>query len=547
MKAGPNVAVLIVVAVLLTGSTPIDKTPVLAGAYAAPTLPSHRAQPTSAMINEAYGKLPLSFEANEGQFDSRVQFVSRGAGNTMYLTSTEAVLKLAGSAQPESPARSAGLTTPDPKRLAAAKPNGATLRMKLVGANAAAKAAGMDELPGKSNYFIGNDPKKWRVNVPTYAKVKYEQVYRGVDLVYYGNQRQLEYDLIVAPGADPGRIVVAFDGAETLRLDEAGNLVVTTAVGEARQHKPVVYQSDGVGRRQISARYEILDGQRIRFDVDHYDASKPLVIDPQLSYSTYLGGSRGELPKGIAVDASGNAYITGSTGSVDFPTRGAIQPNLDGGSVDAFVTKLNSTGTALVYSTYLGGGTADQGNAIGVDSFGNAYVTGQTNSTDFPLANALQGSHTGSSSDAFLTKINSSGSALVYSTYLGGNQQDIANCIAVDGSGGALIAGTTASPNFPLSSPWRSAQGPGFVTRFDPAGTSLTYSTYFGSQIAAIAVDSTSNSYFTGPTFQLDLPLINSVQQNLKGATLFKSVDGAKNWVEDNNTIPGSVDATPSL
>ncbi len=279
-------------------------------------------------LAEAYGKLPLSFEANQGQTDSRVDFLSRGSGYTLFLTPAEAVLALRkGSAEA--------------KKAPAVPP--AVVRMKLVGANPSPQASGLEELPGKSNYFLGNDPSKWRTNVPRYAKVSYKDVYPGVDLVYYGNQRQLEYDLVVSPGTDPDAIALSFEGVERLRIDARGDLVLNTSGGEIRQHKPLVYQElDGI-RREIAGSYVLSGGRQVGFQVAAYDAGQPLVIDPVLVYSTYLGSASFDSGKDIAVNSSGNAYVTGQTGSTNFPTASPVQAS-NGGSFDAFVTKFNLAG-----------------------------------------------------------------------------------------------------------------------------------------------------------------------------------------------------------
>ena len=339
----------------------------------------------------------------------------------------------------------------------------------------------------RANYFIGNDPDKWRTNVPTYAKVQYQDVYPGVDLVYYGNQRQLEYDLVVGPGADPAAIALSFEGVKGLRIDAQGDLVLDTPGGEVRQHKPLVYQEvDGV-RREIAGAYVLNAERQVGFQVAAYDASQPLIIDPVLVYSTYLGGGGGG-GHGIAVDASGNAYVTGFTASTDFPTASPFQGTFGGLILIAFVTQLDAAGSALVYSTYLGGSgfiVFDQGTGIAVDASGNAYVTGNTNSTDFPTASPFQPAFGGGSfpGDAFVTKFNAAGSALVYSSYLGGTGTDAGQDIALDTAGNAYVSGVTDSTDFPTASPFQAANAgsdDAFVTKFNAAGSDLVYSTYLG-------------------------------------------------------------------
>jgi len=505
-----------------------------------------------AKVAESYGKLPLSFAANQGQTDGRVKFLSRTGAYALFLTGDEAVLAFSGKrAKDPAPKGASGFggTTVSLKRYPHTNPNldtnsnpatpqsmtGAVLRMKLRNANPAAKVTGVDELAGTSNYFIGNDRAKWRTSVPTYAKVRYEGIYSGIDLVYYGNQRQLEYDFIVAPGADPRRIAFDVSGAKRIRRDAQGDLVLKmkTREGEIRWHKPVVYQEKNGARQLVAAHYAITDTNRVGFEVANYDASRPLYIDP-LIYSTYLGGSGGDLANGIAVDSAGNAYVVGFTCSTDFPTMNPLQPSYAGGNPycgDAFVTKLNHTGTALVYSTYLGGSNADYGLGIAVDSAGNAYVTGYTTSTDFPITpGAFQtvcngGSGCSQYGDAFVAKINAAGSALVYSTYLGGNTYDTSYGVAVDSSGNAYVTGQTSSTDFPTTSgafqTIFGGRSDAFVTKFNPSGSGLVYSTYLGGSLwdegSGIAVDSAGNAYVTGATGSADFPTMNPLQPTFGG------------------------------
>ena len=489
-----------------------------------------------------YGKLPLAFEVNRGQTDGRVKFLSHGRGYALFLTSDQAILTLAKSSRNANrEGQTSHVKNPGKEKLKTENPQLASvLRMKLMGANAGAAAVGAEELPGKSNYFIGNDPKKWRKNVPNYAKVRYQDVYPGVDLVYYGNQGgQLEYDFVVSPGADPH--VVALDvvagiagGANrkrrsSLRIAANGDLVFKTDGGEVRFQKPVVYQEQFATRHSVDGRYVLQGKHGIGFEVPSYDHSKPLIIDPVLSYSTYLGGIEGY---GIAVDSAGNAYITGIAGpNFLFPTPGAFQTVSDGTN-DAFITKLNASGSAQVFSTYLSGsanvGGKAQGLGIAVDSAGNAYVTGWTTATDFPTTpGAFQraiGDPTGYS--AFVTKLNAAGSALVYSTYLGGNRVDMGYAIALDSAGNAYVTGQTDSTNFPTAGPFQAAFGGGgtnaFVTKLNTVGSALVYSTYLGGNASdtgyGIAVDSSNNAYVTGFTTSPNFPTVNPFQSTLKSS-----------------------------
>jgi hypothetical protein len=395
--------------------------------------------------------------------------------------------------------------------------------MQLIDANPAVRVSGMDELPGKSNYFVGNDPAKWQTNVPTYAKVRYEGVYPGVNLIYYGNQRQLEYDFVVAPGADPKTIRLRFGAANNLRIDKQGMLVLEIQKGEVQFRRPAIYQEIAGKRRAIAGRYA-LRGSDVGFEVKSYDRASPLVIDPVLVYSTYLGGTSSDLASSIAVDSAGDAYVTGSTGA-GFPTIDAVQSNFagHGASVNAFVTKFNASGTALVYSTYMGGSVGDTGYSIAVDSAGNAYVTGSTASPDFPTVNAVQPTLAGSL-NAFIAEISASGSALVYSTYLGGSGTDSGSGIAVDSSRNAYVTGSTTSTNFPTVNPLFSSGGPGdaFVTEIGTQGNALVYSTYLGGAGAdegkGIAVDASGDAFVTGYTESSNFPTINPLQSSLAGS-----------------------------
>jgi hypothetical protein len=439
-----------------------------------------------------YGKLPISFEPNFGQTDASVNFLAHGTGYLLRLTPKGATLCLSGT-QNASPSQ---------------------MTIKLVRGNRAAQAEGLEALPGKSNYLFGNDRTQWRTNVPNYAKVRYRNVYRGVDMIYYGNREQLEYDLVVAPGTDPQIIKLAFGGVESMRIGREGDLLLSARSGEVRLHKPVIYQeSDGV-RQGVEGSYVLTGRRRIGFKIAKYDTGKPLVIDPRLNYSTYLGGPtlRGgaqEQANAIAVDSSGNAYVTGWTAATDFPVgKGAIQP-LKGVGQNAFVTKLNAAGTGLIYSTYLGGSNnADEGRGIAVDSSGNAFVVGRTASANFPVTptafqTALQGG-----GGAFVTQLNAAGDGLLYSTFLGGDKtiSTLANGIALDSAGNAYVTGYTQSATFPVTlGAFRTSffAISGFVSKFNPAASgraSLVYSTFLPAAIFAsgIAVDSSGNAYVTG-------------------------------------------------
>ena len=506
---------------------------------------------TKARVADAFGRLPLSFEANQGQTDSRVKFVARGRGYTLFLTSGEAVLALntAQRSNQKNPA-----------------PHGAVVQMKLLGANPTPVVSGIEQLPGRSNYFIGNDPAKWSTDVPNYARVRYQDIYPGVDLIYYGNQAQLEYDFRVAPGTDPKSIIWKVDLSLTplgkknlretpLKVDYNGDLLVGVNGEEIRFHKPVAYQDLPVNasqsrsseRKFIDARYVLETKNQVGIQLSAYDAALPLIIDPVIWYSSYLGGSSSDQPFGIVVDGSGSAYVTGFTQSVDFPTvnqiSGACRGGCGSGGEHAFVTKISTSGKLLLYSSYLGGSGGDQGNGIAVDGSGNAYLTGTTNSFDFPRVHQISGACLGSCGsgnnvDAFVTKIIASGNALVYSSLVGGSGDDgnayegtFFAAIAVDSSDSAYLTGTTFSTDFP-----RVHQIPGaclglcgrgnsqdvFVTKVNAAGTTLVYSSYVGSSGSdlafGIAVDSSGNAYLAGLTLSSDFPRVNQIPGACNGA-----------------------------
>jgi uncharacterized protein (TIGR03437 family) len=393
--------------------------------------------------------------------------------------------------------------------LAGAK--GLPLRIGFAGASLSAPIIGEERQASTSNYLIGKDPGKWHSAIPNYRRVRYSGVYPGVDLVYYGKDGTLEYDWIVSPGADPHQIRMRFENSVRLRIDEQGDLVIRAYQSEYRHKRPMVYQELSGNRVSVEGRW-ILRGHEARFRIGSYDREKPLVIDPPLIYSTYLGGNGLDYAYAIAVDSIGNTYITGGAGSADFPTTSPFQSSLKGAE-DVFVTKINPSGTAKIYSTYLGGGAPDEGHGIAVDVQGNAYITGSTGSLDFPTKGAIQATR-GGSGDAFVAKLNATGSALVYSTYLGGTGTDSGSAIAIDSVGNAYIAGSTFSADFPTRNPFQAAKGAqedAFVAKINAGGTALVYSTYLGGNAVdegnGIAVDAAGSAYITGYTGSSDFPL----------------------------------------
>ena len=476
---------------------------------------------------ETYGRIPLSFEANNGQAEPSVDFLARGAGYALFLKPTEAVFVLrtedSGTRDVEDSAERP-LRKAEPQSAPHA-PQSKVLRMRLDGADASAAAEGGNELAGKANYFVGDDSSKWRTEVPTYARVSYREVYPGVDVVYYGNQRQLEYDFRVAPGADPRAVSLRFEGADSIDVDANGDLLLKLGETIVRQPKPFVYQEVAGARREVEAGYAVGADGRVGFSVGEYDRGATLVIDPVLVYSTYLGGSGGDQGLHVAVDSLGSAYISGFTVSTNFPTAGPVQA-ANASFQDAFVTKLNAAGTALVYSTYLGGNGNDQARGLAVDSAGSAYVTGFTNSTNFPTANAFDATIGSNGDDAFVTKLNAQGNALVYSTYLGGSDSaEFGQAITVDSAGNAYVTGNTFSDDFPTVNPIQSANAGGstdaFLSKLNAQGNALVYSTYLGGggndSGEGIKVDSAGNAYVGGDTASINFPTLSPIQDAQRG------------------------------
>jgi len=485
----------------------------------------------SSVIRQNYGQMPLSFEANVGQADSSVHFLAHGSGYDLYLTGTEAVMVLSQKAADPvgRVSNPSGLDGPGCKPVLPTEGTtpSTVVRMQVVGGNPAPAAVGLDPLPDQVNYFLGNDPVQWHTHIPTFAKVEYQNVYPGINLDYYGREGQLEYDFVVASGADPRVIHLGFTGADQLSLNAQGDLVLRAGGQDFVQHKPLVYQEVNGSRQEIPSAFALtnknapltkppLNSQDVGFALGAYDTSRPLVIDPVLSYSTYLGGSGFDEGIGIAVDpTTGDILITGDTSSTNFPIANPLQPNY-GGSVDAFVARLSADGTALVYSTYLGGSGNDFGAGIAVDpTMGDALVTGITNSTDFPTANPLQPNYGGGAENAFVARLSADGGALIYSTYLGGSGGDLGTGIAVDPTtGDALVTGLTYSLNFPTANPLQphlAGTQNAFVARLSADGSALVYSTYLGgSDIDSgygIAVDpTTGDALVVGGTNSGDFP-----------------------------------------
>jgi uncharacterized protein (TIGR03437 family) len=456
---------------------------------------------------------PVTFEPNVGQTDTRVKYVGHAPHETLWLTAEGATLGLSR------------------------KSRQAVLKLRFEGASHQPTISAQEPRPGVSNYFIGSDPTRWHASVPQFGKVRYRNLYPGIDVVFYGNPRQIEYDFVVGAGADPSKIVLAFDGADRMTMDATeGDLALKIGDIEVRNRKPRIYQGDKI----VGGRWVTRGKWRAGFTIDPFDRSKPLVIDPVLTYATYLGGSAGDYGQAVAMDAQGNIYVTGGTDSSDFPTKAGLSTSYKS-KFYAFVSKIDpsaSGAASLVYSSYIGGTSAygDFGQAIAADSSGSAYVAGFTRSTDFPLNNAFQTKintsvNCGSSGqvvpcpDAFVLKLSASGGALVYASYLGGANYDSAYGIAVDSSGNAYVTGEADSTDFPIrGTPYQNklnGTSDAFLAKIAPNGT-LLYSTYFGGELDdfcnGIALDSSGMVYLACITDSGKLPVsANAYQSGLLG------------------------------
>jgi hypothetical protein len=557
---------------------------------------------TRERINQQYARLPLAFERNDGQVDRPVEFLSRGAGYSVFLSADGEALVTVGGAEK------------------------AALRLKPLGARRHSHGEGREPLAGRVNYLRGDDPARWRTGIRTYARVAYDDVYPGIDLVYYGNHREIEFDFVVQPGADPSLITLAAEGADRLEVDKAGDLVFHLGGQQLRQRVPLVYQErDGV-RLPVEGRYVLRGSHAVGFDLGRYEPTLPLVIDPVLVYSTYLGGAFRADPldvaHAIAVDETGNAYVAGGTDATDFPTTAGAAGATYGGNDDIFVTKLAASGASLVYSTYLGGADFDGVADLAIDSLGHAYLTGRTKSFDFPTtpgaydtslgggedafvarldpdgASLAYSTFVGGSSgpesghgiaidpvgraivvgvahasdfpttanafdttfgglnDTFVTMLDAGGASLVYSTLLGGSSSDEAWDVAVDAFGYVYVAGQSASPNFPTT-PGAFDTGlggnvDGFVTKLDHSGAALVYSTYLGGggqeELQGVAIDGLGEAYVTGHTSSSDFPVTpGAFDTTLTGGTggFVTKLNAAGNALAYSTFLGGSDEDSP--
>lgn len=509
---------------------------------------------------KVFGSIPLLFEANIGQAESDAQFVARGDGFGL-MFKPDAVAMVVKARAGDAPSQTSA------QALSASQ--GAVVHMKMAGANPNPRLAPRGKQAVRLNYMIGSDAANWQTDVPSYSELVYEQVYKGVDVRYYGNRRQLEYDFIIAPGIDPDCVRLDFEGCESVSVASNGDLILDTEAGSLRHNKPLVYQEVDGERREVAGSYSITAQGQVGFQLGEYDRSLPLVIDPVLEYSTYLGGNSNDFSKdltidstgtayivgdsispnflanssalnsdvfvarftptgnmlnltffggnandfatGVAVDASGNVYMGGTTSSANFPRVNAIDMTL-GGTTDAFVTKLNGLGPGIFFSTFVGGSGTEAGVSLAIDSATNVYLTGRTTSAgDFPRVGAIQQNYGGGISDAFVSKINANGAAFAYSTFLGGSGTEnilSESGIAVDAAGNAYVTGDTVSTDFPRVNALQQVKGgnasqsDAFVSKINAAGSGFIYSTYIGGALTDrgfdIAADSAGNAYVTG-------------------------------------------------
>jgi hypothetical protein len=451
-------------------------------------------------------RLPLIFEDNAGQAGGTARFIARSPDYLIGLEPSGAAVMLA------SPPAGASIA----------------LEIRLEGADPSSQMTAEEKSVGVSNYFIGSDPAAWRTNIPHYTRVRAQGVYPGIDLVYYGNQRELEFDFVVGPGADPRQVILGLEGVETLRIDRHGDLLAEVGQREFRFRRPIAYQGEKDGRQEVKSGFVLLGRNEAGFEVGAYDRTRPLVIDPSIAYATYFGSgtSTFESISGIAVDQAGCLFVQGTTAAANFPTINALYPTALGG-YDVFVSKLNAAGDTLLFSTYFGGSDRDYAAGIVVDTDGDIYLTGSTASTNFPTVSPIQavfGGSSGCTGDAFLTKMKGDGSALIYSTYLGGSLDDEAMGVSVDDAESAYVSGRAESANFPTANAYQGGNHGGmevFISKVNAAGSAFVYSTYLGGSGnesgARIAATSDGYACVAGHTSSTDFPLVNAYQPTYGG------------------------------
>lgn len=468
----------------------------------------------------AYRHASGGFEANLGQTDPRVRFVSRHGSYILFLTANQAVLEL--------DERASSTATPSTKR--------SLLTMTWMNASLCSRIEGIGESRSKSSYLIGADRQRWLSDVPSYSKVQYQDFYRGVDLIYYEEKGELEYDLVLSPGAHAGDIALKIGATADVRLDSSGDLIMKVARQQVVLHRPVAYQPSLDGREPVRVGYILKSSNVIGFKLGAYDQSRPLIIDPRLIYSSYLGGSASDDGAKVTVDANGNAYLVGWSASIDFPTVRPLQP-ANAGATNVVISKFNVKlhgAASLVYSTYLGGSGRSAGRGIAVDALGQVFISGDTNAPNFPTTSgAYQTSckaHAGAcSTDVFAAELNSSGNALLYSTYVGGSGTEYGFAMAIDSQGHIFVGGNTDSPDFPVTkhafqTTYRGgpkAFGDAFVLELNPVGhgtSDLRYASYLGGSgseaIWGIATDQFGAVYVAGSTSSPNFPVTSGAYQS---------------------------------
>jgi hypothetical protein len=470
---------------------------------------------------ENYSLRPLAFTENQGQWDERVLFRANAGRVNMWFTAEGICYQFIQKAE-------AGVSNLDdvsqyPRDRFMQKAGNfeqMVLRTNFIGANPNPAFSGSEQMKYKCNFFYGDNPDQWHTDVPNYQAVYIDEIYPGIELKYYGNGQQAEYDFIISPGADYSQIQIQYEGVRSLSVNSSGELVIETEWGSLTEHKPIVYQMDGDMRHEIQGQYKLADNNSFSFVLDdEYNPELPAVIDPILVYSTYLGGSSGDLGFCIAVNNSGYVYIAGSTSSYNYPVVDPYQSNR-AGDWDIFISKFSSDGSSLTYSTYLGGSGYDNASDISLDAQGSIYIAGNTESTDFPTVNPYQIPQ--DSVNVFVTKLSSDGDALIYSTYLGGTGHDGVSigCLDVDASGCAYVTGSTTSPDFPAVNSYQSFQGLecAFVTKFASSGEDVIYSSLIGGTGGdfgtGIAVDNAGCAYIIGSSYSDDFPTVNQFQNH---------------------------------
>ncbi len=475
---------------------------VLAITAAAPShspRPSRASAPTAPTVHDVLGALPVAFEPA-----GDAGFVSRGPGFSVALSPAEAVVAV----------------------------RHATFRLRPAGptANPSPALVPGDRLPGTVTRITGDDPARWTAGLSTFGRVEVRQVWPGIDMVWHGDQRRLEHDILVAPGVDPGVVALDVDGARSLRVDTHGDLVIDLGATTARLARPVVYQDIAGARRLVAGEFDLLGPARVGFRLGAYDAGRPLVIDPTLVTSTLLGGNSSDSGYAIAVDPEGNTYVTGATESIDFPTTAPLQTALNaaaGPTSDVFVTKISPDGSRLIWSTYLGGRGRDTGYAVAVATDGSVYTAGVTESPDFPVARAAQATYGGGQSDGFVARIAANGTGIEWSTFIGGGGVDRARGMAVDSMGNAYVTGSTGSADFrsvnpQQPGPFRPDDLDAFLVKLPSAGSTFTFATRLGGgnddRGLAVAIDTQGNAYVTGDTLSPGFPTVRPVQATSGGS-----------------------------